>query len=199
MNKIFYPCLIFLWLPKIILASGSSHAINWWHMGSAYKDAPALGWLIITFIIFVYGIIKVINKPLALYLEMRSKTIKEQIEEGIRAKKEGEEKLHEYEEKLKTLDKEIENLRKHVLDQAESEKQEREKLFLEMKDRIIKEADDTIKADYIRYKNRLAEEAIKKALQEAENIIKNNRHKQDEIDQALRIKFLQDLSGIKEI
>lgn len=186
--------LFLMMLPDIVLASEAG--INWWHLGSAYQDAPALGWVIITFLIFVYGMAKVIKQPLTLYLEMRSKTIKEQIEEGIKAKEEGQKQLKEYEEKLKSLDQEIESMRERVLNQAEAEKKERELLFLDMKNRIITEAEDTIKADFLRYKNHLAKEVIDKAFTEALDMIQTQ---QGEVDSALKSRFLQDLAQTKEV
>lgn len=185
-------------MPHILHASGQGHGINWWHLGSAYKDAPALGWLLITFMIFVYALARVIKKPLSLYLQMRSKDIRQQIEEGVRAKKESEEKLRSYEAKLQSLDSEIEIMRTHFLEQAEAEKRERERSAKELETRIMREADDTIKANYERQKNRLAEEVVEKALVIAEQVITGSKRK--DVDSALKSSFVHDLShSAKEV
>lgn len=170
---------------------GAEHGINWWHLGSEYKDAPAIGWLTITFFIFVYFVARAVRKPLSLYLEVRSKDIRQQIEEGRLAKLESEKKLKLYEEKLKSLDSEIERIRAAFHDQAQAEKAERERLSKELEARILKDAEDSINASYERSKNRLAEEVITKAMALAEaTIAAKNR---DQVDSFLKGAFLDDL------
>lgn len=178
-------------MPSLVFAS-SDHGINWWHLGSAYKDAPALGWLFLTFLIFVYALVRVIKKPLSLYLEVRSKDIEKQILEGKQAKAESEAKLRLYEERLRSLDREIEIMKESFLKQAEAEKHERERQVQDMEKRIIKEAEDTIKADYERQKNRLAEEVIEKAVYLAEKTIE--LEKRSLVDKALKNALIHDLS-----
>lgn len=177
---------------------GAEHGINWWHLGLEYKDQPALGWLIITFLIFVYGICRAIKKPLSLYLETRSKDIKRQIEEGAQAKKLSEQKLKMYEEKLKTLDSEVEKMKSVFTEQAQAEKKERQRLAKEAELRILKEAEDSIKASFERSKNRLAEEVIKTAVALAEETI--TKKKRDQIDGLLQGAFIEDLkAGRREV
>lgn len=185
-------------LSNVATASDAQHGINWWHLGSAYKDAPAMGFLIITFLIFVYGCIRAIRKPLSLYLETRSKDIRRQIEEGQIAKAKSEEKLKLYDEKLKSLGSEVERLKAAFSEQAQSEKIERDRLAKEVEARILQDADDTIRANYERSKNRLADEVIKQALALAEESIKANRR--DQVDEFLKSAFIDDLkSSAKEV
>jgi hypothetical protein len=42
----------------------STHAINWWNLGAEYAEAPALGWLYVTFFCFLYIIISFVYNPL---------------------------------------------------------------------------------------------------------------------------------------
>lgn len=192
--------LFFLILPTFLHASeNAGHAeINWWHLGSAYKDAPALGWLTITFAIFVYGLVRMLKKPLSLYLETRSKDIRRQIDEGKRLKEESEAKLAHYEERLKSLDAEIERLKAAFHEQAAAEKVERERVAKEMEVRILQDAEDTIKASYTRSRNRLASEVINRALFLAEETIA--RSKREQVDEALKNSFIDDLkAAAKEV
>lgn len=156
-------------------SSSEHHPINWWGMGAEFKDAPALGWLTLTFLIFIFALIKAVRKPLSLYLETRSNDIRKAIEEGQRARSEGEEKLKLFEEKLRGLDQEIENLKKTFREQAQAEKIEKERLAREASERIIKDTKDTIKASFERSKTRLAEEVIRTALAEAQKTIMENQ------------------------
>ncbi len=174
-----------------VMASGASPEINWWNLGSEYKDAPALGWLAITFFIFVYCIFRAVRTPLSLYLETRSRDIRQQIEEGRLAKIESEKKLLLYDEKLRTLGQEIEKLKQNFAVQAASERKERERSAQEMEARISRDAEDTIRANVERTKNRLAEEAISRAVEMAGQTIAKN--KREAVDDVLKQSFLVDL------
>lgn len=185
----------FILFASNIFASTANHGeqgINWWHLGSDYKDSPALGWLILTFGVFVYLIARMIHKPLSLYLETRSKDIRTQIEEGEQALAQSEEKVRHYEEKLQSLGQEIERLKQAFNEQAQAEQEERSKRLLEMEKRILQDADDSIRANFERTKNRLADEVVKKALTLAEEAIKTNQA----ADSLLKNAFIHDLKSV---
>lgn len=185
-----------LWIGLVgassLFANEAHHGINWWHLGSEYKDAPALGWLSITFLVFVYCIIKAVKKPLSLYLETRSKDIKRAIEEGQKAKAQAQEQLANYEQKLASLSKEIERMKQQFLEQAEAEKKEKMRLAHEIEQRIVRDTEDTIRANYTRAKNRLAQEMIELALQHAQKHIVE--HQREDMDQLLKKQMITDLS-----
>jgi F0F1-type ATP synthase membrane subunit b/b' len=180
---------------QMAMASSSSpdHGINWWGLGSEYKDSPALGWLSITFVIFVYFVSRAVKKPLSLYLETRSKDIRRQIEEGRQAKIESEQKLKLYDEKLRSLGDEVDKMKRAFAEQAELEKIERARLAKETQARILRDADDTIRANIERAKNRLAKDAINDAIRMAEKAIAEKQR--DEVDQFLQKGFVDDLRG----
>jgi F0F1-type ATP synthase membrane subunit b/b' len=190
--KSFIGSLFSLLAANTVLASNAQPSINWWHLGSDYKDAPALGWLTITFGVFVYLIARMVHKPLSLYLETRSKDIKRQIEEGQRAKALSEEKVRHYEEKLKSLGQEIHRLKEAFSEQAEAEKEERDQKLIEMEKRILQDADDNIKSNFERTKNRLADEVVKKALALAQETIATNKS----ADSFLQDAFIHDLKSV---
>jgi len=162
-------------------SEAAEHAINWWGLGSQYKDTPALGWLTLTFLLFIWLLVRTIRKPLSLYLETRSNDIKKAIEEGKQARLLGEKKLKLYEEKLTSLDQEIAKLKHSFMEQARAEKLEKERQAREMSERIFRDTKDTIKANFEKSKNRLAEELIKNALTEAQkSILEQERGPMDE-------------------
>ena len=176
-----------------LMAEDHGHGgINWWHLGSEYSEAPALGWLFITFFILVFGLIHVIKKPLGLYLETRSKDIRKQIEEAQFIKIESEKKLRAYEEKLGALDQEITRLKDSFSELAKAEKAQRERLLKELETRIAKDADSTIMANYEKAKNQLAKEVIEKAMKLASATIAERR---DEVDGVLKRGFINDLAA----
>lgn len=175
-------------------SSGSGHGtpeINWWGLGGKHSEAPAMGWLLITFVIFVYVMARVIKKPLALYLETRSKEIQRAIEEGHKAKLESKQKLRTYEEKLSSLDSEIARMKASFAEQAQAERILKEKITKESGARILKDAEDTIKAEFERSKNRLAEEVITQALAQAQASILQSHL--PEVDSYLKHSLISDI------
>lgn len=190
--------MIFLRILSLILcyanllhASGGDSSINWWSLGAQYKDAPALGWLTITFLIFAFFVLRAIKKPLGLYLETRSKDIRKQIKEGEEAKIAGEKKLKYYEDKLRSLDQEISELKQKFHEQAEHELTEKERLSKLNEARIMHDVDETIRSNFERSKNKLAEEVVEMALAKAQKIILET--KKEELDQALSLKLIKDI------
>lgn len=186
---------LFLTLPIAAMPTWASagEGINWWHFGAAYKDAPALGWLSLTFLLFIALLLKAISKPLGLYLETRSKDIRKAIEEGARIKKESEEQLASYEARLSSLSDEIEAMKKQFQEQAESDRKEKMRLTKELEIRIMKDAEDTIKADFTRSRNRLAEQVVEQALRKTqEAILASNLN---EVDGYLKKQLIFDLGN----
>lgn len=124
--------------------------LNWWGIGSAYKNNPALGWTLLTFCIFLALVIRFTKKPLALYLQQRSDTIKNAIEEAKIAKLDAANKLKQYEQRLLDLDAEILKMKSDFVHQGELErarlKQEAEKIA----EQIRKESEESLKAEVSR-------------------------------------------------
>ena len=122
-------------------------AINWWGIGSAYKDAPALGWYALSFVIFLFLLVRFVRKPLVLYLETRALDIKNAIEEAAIAKNEAKERVKEYEARLSALDGEIEKLKVEFLRQGELEQAEFEKSARLLAEQIAREAEDNLASE----------------------------------------------------
>lgn len=122
-------------------------AINWWGIGSAYSNAPALGWYLLTFGIFVAAVVYFVRRPLLLYLETRALDIERAIEEAKKAKEQAEHRVAEYEARLKALDGEIEKLKAEFLKQGEQEKAAFEKSAAQLASQIAKEAEDNLASE----------------------------------------------------
>lgn len=193
-----------IWSKSILLSlwslqafsSGVDQGINWWGLGSQYKDSPALGWLTITFLIFIYAIVRTVKKPLSLYLETRSKDIRRQIEEGMQARKDSEEKLKMYEKRLKSLDDEVDKMRESFSKKAQAEEKERQRLVKIIEERTAKDTKDTIRSEYERSKNNLAKEVVDEAMKIALATIKSEKY--HEIDNVLKTSFINELAS-KEV
>jgi F0F1-type ATP synthase membrane subunit b/b' len=174
-------------------SSGGTPEINWWGLGGRYSEAPAMGWLLVTFGIFVWVMARIIKKPLGLYLESRSQDIRRAVEEGHKAKLESEQKLKSYEEKLKSLDSEIAKMKTAFAEQAEAERILKAQITKESGARILKDTEDTIKAEFERSKNRLAEEVITSALHQAQQRIVQNYL--PEVDSYLKHSLINDIKN----
>jgi len=175
-------------------SSGSGHGtpeVNWWGLGGQWSKAPAMGWLLFTFVIFVWIMARVIKKPLGNYLETRSKDIQRALEEGQKAKQEAAQKLKNYEEKLNSLDSEIAKMKATFAEQAKAERVLKEHATKESTARILKDAEDTIKAEFERSKNRLAEEVITGALAKAQASILQSHL--PEVDSYLKQSLITDI------
>lgn len=121
--------------------------INWWGLGSAFKDAPALGWYLLTFAIFLGLLVYFVRKPLALFLEARSLDVERAIEEAKMAKAQAEGRAAEYEARLRAIDGEVERLKAEFLKQGAAEKVAFEKSAAQLALQITKEAEENLVAE----------------------------------------------------
>jgi F-type H+-transporting ATPase subunit b len=151
---------------------GAPHVANWWGLGSEWAHAPALGWLSITFLIFVALLYRAISKPLGNYIEHRSNEVKNALEEAAKAKAEAEARVREYEERLSKLDTELEELKSDFRVRGESEMKRLETAGKRASDRILKDAEDTIAAEFDKAQHSLKLEASRLALEVAEEKIR---------------------------
>ncbi len=142
--------------------------LNWWGLGSAYKESPAIGWTLVTFTIFVGLLFRFVKKPAALYLKTRSENIKNAIEEAKIAKLDAAAKLKQYEQRLLELDAEILKMRTDFQHQGEQErarlKQEAEKIA----EQIRRESQESLKAEISRAMLALKQEIADKILRAAQ-------------------------------
>jgi len=149
-----------------------SHAINFWSIGPEYAERPALGFLAITFVVFVVGLVWVLRPRVATLLENRSDAVRKAIDEAKRAKEAAEARARDAEQKLKNLEGETARLVKDFEEQGKAETERLEKMAHEAAARIAKDAEDTISAEAERARQMLRAEAAKLALEMAEEKIR---------------------------
>lgn len=184
--------------PELALAAegGGHHAphvANWWGaLSDENADAPALGWLMVTFAMFCAIVYASVRRPLGTYLANRSDEVKKALEEAKQARAEAEAKAREYEERLANLDNEIEALKQDFRSRGEAEMRRLEQAGKHAAERIAKDAEDTIAAEFDRAQHALKQEAAKLALELAEDtvrgVIKTDDH------QRLEQAFLADVA-----
>jgi len=146
-----------------------------------HPEAPALGVLAITFLVFVGGVIFFVRPKLAVYLENRSDDVRKAIEEATRAKQAAEERARQAEAKLAALDDEVKRLKVEFEQQGKLELERLERAAHETAARIAKDAEDTIAAETARAQTTLRQEAAKLALEMAEERIRAALSNDDEL------------------
>jgi F-type H+-transporting ATPase subunit b len=170
-----------------------AHVANWWGWGEQFADSPALGWLSITFAVFVAILVGAVRKPLAVYLETRADTVERAIAEATRARQDAERRAREAEAKLAALDSEVKAMKADFETQGNAEASRIEKAAVEMSAKIAKDAEDTINAEMQRAREQLRAEASKLALQLAEERIKAMLT--DDDDARLKKSLISDLAA----
>jgi F-type H+-transporting ATPase subunit b len=148
------------------------HVANWWGLGGEWAHAPALGFLSITFLVFVGLLYAALKKPLGGYIEQRSNEVKNALEEAQKAKREAEAKAREYEERLSKLDGELDQLKSDFKTRGEAEMKRLEAAGKAAAERILKDAEDTIAAEFEKAQTALKLEASRLALDLAEDQIR---------------------------
>lgn len=161
-------------------AHGEPHVANWWHVGAEHADAPALGLLVITFVIFVVGLVVLVRPKLAVYLETRSDDVRKAIEEARRARDAAEARAREAEQKLANLASEMQRLKGDFEAQGRAELERVEAMAQDAAARIARDAQDTIEAERARAQLALQAEAARLALELAEEKIRGALSPEDD-------------------
>ena len=171
---------------------GAPHVSNWWGMGEQYADTPALGWLTITFLIFVGVLVFFARPAIKRYLETRADVVEKAMAEARRAREDAERRAREAEAKLAALAGEVDKMKAEFTAQGQLEAQ-RIAAADEMALKIGRDAEDTIGAETQRAMEALRVEASRLALQIAEDRIKSMLSSAD--DERLKGSLLQGLSA----
>lgn len=167
------------------------HIANWWNFSDHH--APALGWLMVTFVVFAGGMAFALRGPLSNYLEARSENIRSAIQEAADAKAEAEERAREYESRIAKLDDELVALKAEFKAQGEAERDRLKAAGEAVAARIAKDAEDTISAEMRRAEAALQAEAAKLAVQSARAALSSEVKADDQ--SRLHASFLQSLSA----
>lgn len=139
--------LLTLMLASAAFANSEGGSINWWGLGSAHKDQPALGWYTLTFVIFLLGLVRYLKKPLQIYLETRSNDIAKAINEANIARQQAEKRLLDYERRVVELDADLERLKADFIKQGEAEKKAFQASAEALSRQIALESEQTLKAE----------------------------------------------------
>lgn len=180
-----------------LAASGGDHhephVANWWGaLSEQNAEAPALGWMTVTFLIFVAIVAASVRRPLGGYLAARSDEVKKALEEAKQARADAEARAREYEERLANLDSEIEALKQDFRSRGDAEMRRLEQAGKAAADRVVKDAEDTIAAEYDRAQHALKQEAARLSLEMAEETLRGVIGSEDH--QRLEKAFLADVA-----
>jgi F-type H+-transporting ATPase subunit b len=169
------------------------HVANWFSVAPEVNaEAPALGWMMFTFAVFVFVVYRAAGRPFSNFLEARHSTVKNAIEEAQKAKAEAEKKQREYEDKLARLDDEVAKLRAEFETRGRAEIERLEAVGKSAAQRILKDAEATISAELKQAEVTLKAEASRLALEIAEEKIKAALSVADDV--RMRQEFLKGLS-----
>lgn len=160
--------------------------LNWWGIGSAYQESPAIGWTLITFVIFILIIRYFIKQPLAVFLATRSQMIEQSIEEAKKAKIEAAEKLRQCEQRLLALDAETAKIKADFERQGELERARLKTEAEKIAEQIQKDTELTLRAEVSRMILKLKQDIADKIILSAQK----NLFLSPEIDQKLCHRFV---------
>lgn len=195
-RRLIVVCALFLIWFSTPLFANIGH-INWWSIGGKYRDNPAIGWHIITFLIFVYGVFYSVRKPLSIYLKTRSDNIKNLILKAKKAKDDANFSIEKYEYRLKNLDNEMSLLRDNFLQIGKNEKKRLINEAEIVKKQIEIETISIINSEIANAKFTLKSYVAKLSILLAREELKMNQVKIN--NQLLNNKFLSDISKSKGI
>ena len=137
------------------------------------------GWIatdtyrVMNFVVLAVLLFLVLRKPIPLALNGRIKAIKDQLEDLESEKAEAEKKLAEYNQKLGEIEKEAEKI---VADYIQQGKEAKTRILEEAElaaEKLQSQASRNIEHEFEQAQAKLKSEILEKALQEAEEIIKN--------------------------
>jgi F-type H+-transporting ATPase subunit b len=151
---------------------GEPHVANWWGIGEKYAETPALGFLAITFLVFVGGLVAFARKPLADHLASRADAVEKAIAEATKAKEAALARAREAEARFAALEGEVKKMKADFEAQGKAEADRIETAAADMARKISRDTDDMIAAELERAREALRAEASKLALQLAEERIR---------------------------
>ena len=180
-------------IDESIAHHAAPHVANWWTLGEAVKETPALGFLMITFLVFVAIIVVSARKPLTTYLETRSKDVQKAIDEARAAKEDAERRARAAEARYAALEQETARLKSDFETQGKAELERLVQVGKDAAARIAKDTEDTLAAETERSRSILRREAARLALEIAEQRIQRALTPDDDV--RLQKSLVQDLGA----
>lgn len=169
------------------------HVANWFGLGSQYLHEPALGWLMVTFVLFALLIVGAARRPLGRHLQNRADGIRRALAEAQEARADAEARAAASEARLAQLDAEVQDLKAEFRRQGEAELARMEQAANAAAARLHKDAEDTLRAEAKRHQEALKREGARIALELAEQRVRSAVADGDR--QRLTQNFIQDLSA----
>lgn len=133
----------------------------------------------VNFAILLAILIRFAGRPLKRYLSERHQRIKDEIESKNRIIMETESLKNEIHEKISRLDAEIEDIKRKVLEEAYKEKERIISEARELADKLKEQVALTKEQEIKEMRAMIREEVAKKAIAEAERIIRQALKKED--------------------
>lgn len=170
-------------------------SINWWHLGSEYAQKPALGWWIVTFVTFVGLLVYFVKKPLGAFLEARTHSVRQAIEEARIAKEAAEKKASEYAARLQALEQETSLMQEQFAQQAAQQSAAVIKAAQRLAAQISKDAEESIAAAQTKAMDDLKKHAAELAVQLAAKELERSGV---DVESVLAQRFVRDVSELPQ-
>ena len=152
------------------------YVLGWLLLASPAAAAEGAGllWPTVNFLILATALVFFVRKPLLAYFADRRETIRKDLEEAARLKKEAEERYAQWQRKLTDLDNELASIRSTAEERVETE---RNHLLADAKaaaDRIRQDAATAVDQELRRAQGRLRQEASELAVELASGMLREN-------------------------
>jgi F-type H+-transporting ATPase subunit b len=182
--------------PAAAYASASAHGgpveINWW---TFHGHAPALGWLLVDFAIFLGALVFFVRKPLAEFLSTRALRVRRALDEAQEAKAAAEAKAAELDARLIDIDRELKALRDEIARAGERERAQLEADAKRMAERLTRDTEQQIESELDRAREELKREAVALAMDLAEKTLASRLSGADQ--NRLAARFAQSLTSVQ--
>ncbi len=186
---------LFLFLFSGPVFANDNSVINWWKIGSDYKDAPAIGWQIFTFIIFVYLIIYFAKKPLNKFLESRSIKIENDIMQANKNMTEAESQNFLLKKEKRTLIDKTKKIKENYTIAGMNEKKKIINSAKNLVKRIENETEKSVEVEVLNARKDLKLKIVKAAILKSEVFLKKNITLDDDIK--LQKNFVKEFENIR--
>ena len=177
---------------------GEPHVTNWFSLPminielSESIHAPALGWVMVSFAVYVGIIVFIMSKKLPDFLAQRSELIRQAIDEASEAKKEAEANARKYEERMAKLDEELKQMREDFSTQGQTEFERIEQSAESAAQKMQKDTEATIDAELQKALAQLQTETAKLSYDLAKEQLEKSLNASDQA--RLEETFLEDLN-----
>jgi F-type H+-transporting ATPase subunit b len=158
-------------------------------------DGPPAILMFVNFAVFAGLIIYFGGPAIRRHLESRHTLIKDALDEASKIRAEAQAKLEEYSERIAGVDREVDELIKQVKADAEAEKQRMIEEGRQQAERMKRDAEDRIAAEFARARHEIEREVVTAAVAAAETILRDKATADDK--RALVDAFITDIQSSK--